>query len=135
MNNAFPGILIDISEPYPFSKDGLERIKQNRWAKNQWPLVYFIDSKGQKKQCYIGESTNALDRIGSHLSNNKKAMLDQVLLIGSDWFNKSATLDIESALIRYMSAEGSYELLNGNYGLQTHNYYERKAYKAVFLQI
>src|SRR5690606_20726786 len=36
---------------------------------------------------------------------------------------------------RYMSAEGSYELLNGNYGLQTHNYYERKAYKAVFLQI
>lgn len=135
MSTAFPEILIDISEPYPFSKDGLEQIKQNRWAKNQWPLVYFIDGKGQKKKCYIGESTNAITRINSHLANAQKADLDQVLLISSDWFNKSATLDIESSLIRYMSAEGSYDLLNGNYGLQTHNYYERKVYREVFARI
>src|SRR5438105_7451207 len=108
MNTAFPVTLIDISEPYPFSKDGLEQIKQNRWAKNQWPLVYFIDSKEQKKKCYIGESTNAVARICTHLANPEKAMLNQILLIGSEWFNKSATLDIESSLIRYMSAEGSY---------------------------
>ncbi|WP_126973875.1 DNA/RNA helicase domain-containing protein [Gynurincola endophyticus] len=135
MSTVFPEILIDISEPYSFSKEGLEQIKQNRWAKNQWPLVYFIDSKRKKKKCYIGESTHAITRITSHLANKKKAVLDQILLIGSDWFNKSATLDIESTLIRYMSAEGSYDLMNGNYGLKTHNYYERKIYHEVFSRI
>lgn len=135
MSTAFPEILIDISEPYSFNKEGLEQIKQNRWAKNQWPLVYFIDSKGQKKKCYIGESTHAITRIASHLANMEKAVLDQILLIGSDWFNKSATLDIESSLIRYISAEGSYDLMNGNYGLKTHNYYERKVYREVFSRI
>jgi len=128
-------VIIDISDPYPFSKDGLEQIKLNRWAKNQWPLVYFIDSNGREKQCYVGESANAIIRISSHLANSKKAMLEQILLIGSDSFNKSATLDIESSLIRYLSAEGSYDLLNGNYGLQTHNYYERKVYREAFVQI
>jgi len=135
MSTVFPEILIDISEPYSFSKEGLEQIKQNRWAINQWPLVYFIDSKGRKKKCYIGESTQAITRIASHLANKEKAVLDQLLLIGSDWFNKSATLDIESTLIRYMSAEGSYDLMNGNYGLKTHNYYERKIYREVFSRI
>lgn len=122
----------DISEYYPFSKDGIEQIKHNRWAKNQWPIVYFIDNKEKKKKCYIGESTNAVARMCTHLANPEKAILNQVLMIGSEWFNKSATLDIEATLIRYMSAEGGYELLNGNYGLKTHNYYERKVYREVF---
>ncbi|MNX70730.1 PIF1-like helicase [compost metagenome] len=34
-----------------------------------------------------------------------------------------------------MSAEGSYDLMNGNYGLQTHNYYERKIYREIFTRI
>lgn len=135
MSTALPVILVDISEPYPFSKDGLEKVKQNRWAKSQWPLVYFINGEKRKKKCYIGESTNGVARISTHLTSPKKAMLEQVLVIGSDSFNKSATLDIESSLIRYMSAEGSYELLNGNYGLKTHNYYERKVYREAFTQI
>lgn len=135
MTSFSSDILIEISEPYSFTKEGLRQIEQNHWAKNQWPLVYLINSKGQKKKCYIGESTKAISRINSHLSNPKKSLLNQILLIGSDCFNKSATLDIESSLIRYMSAEGSYELLNGNYGLHMHNYYERKKYKEVFALI
>lgn len=134
MSNT-PENLIDISEPYPFSKEGLEQIKQSYWAKRQWPIVYFIDGKEQKKKCYIGESTNVAVRIGSHLARPGKAMLKNVLLIGNKRFNKSATLDIESNLIRYVSAEGSYELLNGNYGMQTHDYYDRKIYRELFARI
>jgi DUF2075 family protein/SOS-response transcriptional repressor LexA len=135
MSAALPEIMVGISRPYPFSKAGLELIRQNRWAKGQWPLVYLIDNNAAKKKCYIGESTNAISRIANHLANPEKTVLDQIRLIGSDRFNKSATLDLESSLIRYMSAEGSYELLNGNWGLQTHNYYERDTYRELFNKI
>jgi len=33
---------IEVSEQYDFNKESLEKIKQNIWVKNQWPLVYFI---------------------------------------------------------------------------------------------
>lgn len=47
-------------------------------------------------------------------------------LISSDKFNKSATLDIESLLIKYISGDGEYKLLNGNLGIANHNYYQKK---------
>lgn len=125
----------EISEPYDFNKSGLETINKNQWVKNQWPLVYFIQNES-KRVAYVGESTNFSNRIKNHLANSKKAKaFNQISIIGSDKFNKSATLDIESKLIQYISSEGTYELQNGNHGLINHNYYQQDLYKDLFKDI
>ncbi|MGZ3863379.1 MAG: DNA/RNA helicase domain-containing protein [Bacteroidia bacterium] len=130
MNHAFD-IAIDIRE-FEFSKDALDNhISNFRWVKEQWPLVYFIQNN-EKKIGYVGESTDAFNRIGNHLGNEKRKVFSKISLIGSDKFNKSATLDIESQLIQYMSAEGSFSLQNANNGLTRHNYYQRDLYKDLF---
>lgn len=126
---------IEVSEPYDFKKDSLNKIEQNPWVKNQWPLVYFIQNETQKI-AYVGESTNAASRIKNHLANPKKATIfNKISIIGSGKFNKSATLDIESNLIQYITSEGTYKLENGNFGLINHNYYQQDLYKDLFKEI
>ncbi len=140
MSKTREEVSIEISKPYPFSKGGLTDLEQNRWVKKQWPVVYFIENETatvtDKKIAYIGESTQAVKRMKSHLANRRKAaVLTRVSIIGSDRFNKSATLDIEFNLIQYVGAEGTYQLLNGNYGQVTHHYYEQNLYRGLFRQI
>jgi hypothetical protein len=53
-------------------------------------------------------------------------------LITSDKFNKSATLDIENNLIKYISADGKFKLQNGNAGLTLHNYFQKDLYFEIF---
>ena len=125
---------IEISEPYGFNKESLSKIEQNQFVKNQWPLVYFIQNENTKI-AYVGESTNAASRIRDHLSNPERAVLNKISIIGSDKFNKSATLDIESKLIQYISSEGTYALQNGNHGLINHNYYQQNRYTDLFKAI
>jgi len=132
MNEGFD-LSIDISE-YDFSKDSRFKISNNRWIKNQWPLVYFIQNKEQRI-AYVGESTHGLSRINNHLGNEQRSVLNKISIIGSDKFNKSATLDIESHLIQYISSEGSFDLQNGNNGLTRHNYYQRDYYKNLFKEV
>lgn len=125
---------IEISEEYDFSSGGLSKIEQNPWVKNQWPLVYFIQNRSEK-QAYVGESTNASSRFKNHLSNPQRLKLNKISIIGSDKFNKSATLDLEANLIQYLTAEGSYSLQNGNHGLINHNYYQQDLYKNLFHEV
>jgi DUF2075 family protein len=126
---------IEVSEQYDFNKDSLHKIEQNTWVRNQWPLVYFIQNDTERV-AYVGESTNASSRIKNHLANPKKAsVFNKISIIGSDKFNKSATLDIESNLIQYITSEGTYQLQNGNYGLINHNYYQQDLYKDLFKEI
>jgi DUF2075 family protein/DNA replication protein DnaC/SOS-response transcriptional repressor LexA len=125
---------IEVSEQYDFTKESLTKIEQNTWVKNQWPLVYFIQND-TLKLAYVGESTNASSRIKNHLANPERCKLDKISIIGSDKFNKSATLDIESNLIQYITAEGTYKLQNGNYGLINHKYYQQDLYKNLFNEI
>lgn len=125
---------IEVSEQYPFKKESLNKIEQNLWVKSQWPLVYFIQNE-KIKVAYVGESTNAASRIKNHLSNPERCKLDTISIIGSDKFNKSATLDIESNLIQYITAEGTYTLQNNNNGLINHNYYQQDLYKNLFKEV
>jgi len=133
MNFSFE-LSIEVSEQYDFSKESLNKIEQNTWVKNQWPLVYFIQNDSIKI-AYVGESTNASSRIKNHLNNPERCKLNKISIIGSDKFNKSATLDIESNLIQYITAEGTYKLQNGNYGLINHNYYQQDQYKNLFKEV
>lgn len=133
MNLSFE-LSIEVSEQYDFSKESLNKIEQNTWVKNQWPLVYFIQNDSIKL-AYVGESTNASIRIKNHLANPERCKLDKISIIGSDKFNKSATLDIESNLIQYFTAEGTYKLQNCNFGLINHNYYQQDLYKNLFKEV
>ena len=135
MNSSFE-LSIEVSEQYDFNKNALTKIEKNPWVKNQWPLVYFIQNQNKNpKIAYVGESTNALIRIKSHLANPERCKLNKISIIGSSKFNKSATLDIESNLIQYLTSEGTYELQNGNYGLINHNYYQQDLYKNLFKEV
>lgn len=119
---------------YTFSKDTIRQISNNQFVKNKWPLIYII-SGDKIKEAYIGESTNALSRMLNHLTNEERLKLSTLHLITSDKFNKSATLDIENNLIKYISADGKYKLQNGNAGLTLHNYYQKDLYFEIFKTI
>lgn len=134
MNSSFE-LSVEVSERYNFNKSELEKINKNPRVKNQWPLVYFIENE-TKRIAYVGESTNFTNRIKNHLANpNKSKVFNKISIIGSDKFNKSATLDIESKLIQYISSEGTYELQNGNLGLINHNYFQQDLYQNLFQSI
>jgi DUF2075 family protein len=122
---------------YPFTPDTIDMLAKDVWLKNLWPIVYILSNTSQK-QAYVGESTSAIERLRTHLANPKKRQMDSIHLITSPHFHKSATLDIESLLIRYFNGDESsekYRLLNSNLGLTLHNYYEKQHYQTLFTEI
>ncbi|XMB86087.1 DUF2075 domain-containing protein [Mycoplasmatota bacterium WC44] len=97
--------------------------------KDNWPVVYLLNNK---KDIYIGETTNLNRRIKQHKSKIEEYKLTSKSVIAEDTYNKSAILDIESKLIQYMSADDKFVVLNKNKGITNHNYYEREKYEDGF---
>ncbi|MBD8348966.1 DNA/RNA helicase domain-containing protein [Dysgonomonas sp. HGC4] len=93
------------------------------------PIVYLLNNK---KDLYIGETINILNRFVSHNNNQSKKNLSIRHIIHSDFFNKSVILHLEAFLISHFSAEGSFNLLNGNLGNNSHYYYQKEEYERVF---
>jgi DUF2075 family protein/predicted GIY-YIG superfamily endonuclease len=121
-------------ESHYFDISNIESL-ENHYANNLWPIVYLL-SDDVLKEAYVGETTDAIHRLKTHLKNNNKNKLTTFRLISSQKFNKSATLDIESLLIKYLSGDGVYKLLNGNFGIANHNYYQKnEIYWDVFKNI
>ena len=125
---------------YEFNSNLFNEFQNLHSAKDLWPIVYVLsdDKKlngGKIKDAYVGETTDAFARMSSHLKNDEKNKLTSVHIITSETFNKSATLDIESNLIKYMHGDGQYNLLNGNLGLANHNYYQKPEYWNIFKSI
>ena len=110
---------------FDFDSNLVDEFSNLHYVKDLWPVVYIL-SDGNVNEAYVGETTDAYSRMSSHLKNNIKNKLSAVHLISSEKFNKSATLDIESNLIKYISGDGQYKLINGNVGLANHNYYQKK---------
>jgi DUF2075 family protein/phage repressor protein C with HTH and peptisase S24 domain/predicted GIY-YIG superfamily endonuclease len=111
-------------EKHSFSNESIDIIQNDDFVENLWPLVYILSN--QKTQtAYVGETTDTKSRMKNHLKHEEKNQLDSLHLITSKKFNKSATLDIESNLIKYMSGDNKFKLLNGNLGLANHNYYQK----------
>ena len=106
-------------------------LKREKYG-TDWPVVYIINNS---KEAYVGETTDASIRSNQHLANEVRRKLDTINIIGDETFNKSVILDLESFLIRYMSADNKYLLQNGNGGLQNHNYYQREKYTNKFKDI
>lgn len=119
---------------YPFNKNQIEYIKQDEFANSNYPIIYIIYNDATNI-AYVGESTNAIKRMLNHLTHPEKSKLKFVYIISSLTFNKSATLDIESYLIQYLTASGDFKLLNGNGGVSSHNYYQKEKYFELFKDI
>jgi DUF2075 family protein/predicted GIY-YIG superfamily endonuclease len=112
-------------QQYPFDSNLESTILENHREFLNWPLVYFLEEK-KSKEAYVGETTDVLTRLKAHSKSEKKQNLSCVNLILSEIFNKSATLDVESNLIKYIAADGKYSLQNGNLGISNHQYYQQK---------
>ena len=83
----------EIAEPHHLLSDHVQG--------TNWPVVYLIHGNNE---IYIGETNNANERMNQHLDPNgpysdKRKKLKSVEIIFDSWFNKSAILDIENALI------------------------------------
>ncbi|WP_034762905.1 DNA/RNA helicase domain-containing protein [Chryseobacterium gregarium] len=112
-------------QQYPFDANLESTLLENHREFINWPLVYFLEEE-KSKEAYVGETTDVLTRLKAHSKSEKKQNLSYVNLILSEIFNKSATLDVESNLIRYIAADGKYSLQNGNLGISNHQYYQQK---------
>ncbi|NMH28724.1 DUF2075 domain-containing protein [Flavobacterium silvaticum] len=120
---------------FDFDSFALSEItKRNLYVSDLWPSVYILISN-EVMEAYVGESANIVNRLKNHLTHIAKSKLNKVFLITSPSFNKSATLDIESNLIKYFDADERYKLLNGNAGLASQNYYQKSLYGKVFIDI
>lgn len=118
---------------YTFDSEGILKIKSDPNKGQNWPVVYILSGE---KEAYVGETNNAYKRMGQHLENNKRAVMNNILLLLNDSFNKSATLDIENKLIQYMHADEKFALQNENAGQSVqHNYYQRELYEQCFQDI
>ena len=106
-------------------------LKSKKYGTN-WPVVYIINNNDE---AYVGETTDVSMRSNQHLANEVRRSLNKINIIGDDTFNKSSILDLESFLIKYMSADQKFKLQNGNGGLQNHNYYQREMYETKFREI
>ena len=99
---------------------------------SDWPVVYILNNK---HEAYVGETTDVSIRSNQHWANEVRKKLDKINIIADETFNKSSILDLESFLIKYMSADNQFKLQNGNNGLQNHNYYQREMYETKFREI
>lgn len=116
---------------HEFKPKTLQRVRSESHG-TDWPVVYMLEDDNEM---YIGETTTLYNRLKNHQKNPDRDDLDTVHYITDDEFNKSATLDIESWLIQYIAADGSYTLQNSNGGMQNHSYYERDRYRTKFEMI
>lgn len=116
---------------FKYKQESLPKIKKLASDKinygTNWPVVYILYND---KKAYIGETLNVHRRISQHLKNSKKTGYKDMVIIIDDEFNKSATLDIESKLIKYMSADK--KLDNINEGLYNYNFYDKSRYVVKF---
>jgi len=121
-------------EQFSFGSRPAEDLYGCWFAKELWPVVYLLDNQsGDPPSAYVGETTDIVSRFNNHLRHRGKQHLTDAYLISSTRFNKSATLDLEANLIKYLSGDGKYQLLNANLGLANHTYYQKeKIYRPIF---
>lgn len=102
-----------------------------------WPVVYVLDGANPSGggSVYVGETVNAAARMRQHLANPAKSAFRSVRVVIDDTFNKSACLDLESHLIRWLAGDGQFTVMNGNEGIIDARYYERDLYRESFRDI
>ena len=62
---------------YKFSDQNVSEYALNKYMANSWPVVYILKNE-KLREAYIGESTNAINRMRNHLSNKDREHFDAV---------------------------------------------------------
>ena len=123
---------------YPFDGSSQNLIEQWKDGKREygsnWPVVYLIHND-EIREAYSGETLNAGRRAAQHWQVADRKRLKTIHIVTDDTFNKSVILDLESFLIKYISADGKYKLQNGNAGLANFDYFDRSGYEDQFEKI
>ena len=123
---------------FPFNENSQGLIENWKNGKREygsnWPVVYLIHND-DTKEAYVGETLNAGKRAAQHWQVSERQRLKTIHIMTDDTFNKSVILDLESFLIKYISADGKYKLQNGNAGLSDFDYYSRNEYEQQFQKI
>lgn len=124
---------------FPFNENSQAAIESwqvgSRKYGANWPVVYFIHND-ETQEAYIGETLNAGIRAAQHWQNSPdRQRLKAIHIMTDDTFNKSVILNLESFLIKYISADGHYKLQNGNCGLANFDYYSKDEYEHQFLKV
>ncbi|WBU37871.1 DNA/RNA helicase domain-containing protein [Homoserinibacter sp. YIM 151385] len=124
----------------PFEADAVKVWAAGDRRRVNWPVVYVLDGErparaGELTDIYVGESLNAAGRMRQHLDSPSKQTLTTMRVILDDRFNKSVCLDLESFLIRMLSGDGAFRVLNRNDGITDSDYYDRETYRQTFLDV
>lgn len=82
------------------------------------PVVYI---QLDKKNLYVGKSTDIYGRFSAHLKDISKTFTE-IIIIKSDLFNESSIKHIETLLIDYLLADSKFNLLNKIKGQNIHSY-------------
>lgn len=116
---------------YAFNHKAIESLKHDAFMKN-WPIVYILNDD---KHVYVGETSNAIMRMNTHLTNDGKKFLKKMNIITDEEFHKSATLHLESLLIEYMSADDHFEKISNSNTGQSHMYFQKDHYAHKFEEL
>lgn len=120
-------------EERPFTADAVAALSDSGDRYSNWPVVYLLNDASS---VYVGETLNAAKRMRQHrdpASRNRGMRRMRIIL--DDRFNKSACLDLESQLIRYLSGDGQRQVRNRNDGVTDADYYDRHAYQQTFAEV
>ena len=100
-----------------------------------WPIVYILLNK---EKMYIGQTNDIIKRMESHKKYKFNENFEEVLLIYSNLFNQSAIYDIESKLIKYISADSkkNINVTNQKINQSDFKYFQKDKYnKDIFYKI
>lgn len=124
-------------ERLAFDSDAVSAWARGSEHRRNWPVVYVLDSgdAANGASVYVGETVNAASRMRQHLASPAKAGFRSVRVVIDETFNKSACLDLESHLIRWLAGDGAFTVMNGNEGIVDAQYYERDLYREGFAEV
>lgn len=124
-------------ERLEFSPSAISAWANGDERRRNWPVVYVLDGAESRgaASVYVGETVNAASRMRQHLANPARDGVRSVRVVFDETFNKSACLDLESHLIRWLAGDGQFTVMNGNEGIIDARYYEREVYRESFRDI
>ncbi|MBB2974981.1 hypothetical protein FHX49_000522 [Microbacterium endophyticum] len=125
-------------EKFSFNPAAIKSWAADDERRKNWPVVYVLDGAKSPAAAsvYVGETAKAAARMRQHLANEeKRSSFRRVRVVMDETFNKSACLDLESHLIRWLAGDGQYTVMNVLAGITDARYYERDLYRQGFREI